>query len=570
MKKHILSALVTGAMLLNLTATLPASAAEPDEYHDDWLHVENGVVVDRNGNEVWMTGVNWFGYNVGSQVFDGVWSANMHECLNLISDHGFNLLRVPMSTEIILQWKNNDPDPAKPKVNEYSNPELTLEGVEGGTVKYSFDIWNQAVAWCRENGIKIMMDIHSATTNSAGHNYPLWYDDNFSTDDWLEALSWFAEYYKDDDTIIAIDLKNEPHGKPEEGKFAKWDDSKDENNWKYAAERGAMACLEQNPNLLIMVEGTECYPDFSKGADWSTPSIDYAHYGEPSKIFGAWWGGNLRGVKDYPIDIGEYTKQIVYSPHDYGPEVWKQNWFYLDDDSKTFTRQSLLDDYWYDSWAYLVEEKRYPLLMGEWGGWVDDKHDTTGENRHWLQEIRDYMTDMHIHHTFWCFNENSSDTGGLVYDNFGKWDDVKYDFIKSALWQTEDGKFIGLDHKIPIGVNGISLDEYYGNSGNTTPTETNPVETETETTTTQAVETETTTISESESEIQDILYGDVDDNNIINILDVITLNKNLLGKENISEKQQKQADVDQSGLPDSNDSLLILKYIVGIIKNFTA
>ena len=268
-------------------------------------------------------------------------------------------------------------------------------------------------------------------------------------------------------------------------------------------------------------------------------------------------------MKDYPVDIGEYTKQIVYSPHDYGPEVWKQDWFYLDDDSKTFTRQTLLDDYWYDSWAYLVEEKRYPLLMGEWGGWVDDEHDTTGENRHWLQEIRDYMTDMHIHHTFWCFNENSSDTGGLVYDNFEKWDDVKYDFIKSALWQTEDGKFIGLDHKIPIGVNGISLDEYYG-SGNTNPTETKPVETETET------ETTTVSESESESETESVLYGDVDDNGIINILDVITLNKNLLGKENISEKQQKQADVDQSGLPDSNDSLLILKYIVGIIKNFTA
>ncbi len=566
MKKHMLkniavSALTAGTMLLNCFAVLPVSATEPDEYHDDWLHVENGVVVDRDGNEVWMTGVNWFGYNVGSQVFDGVWSANMHDCLNLISDHGFNLLRVPMSTEIILQWKNHDPDPMV-KVNQYSNPELTEEGIEGGTIKYSFDIWNQAVAWCRENGIKIMMDIHSASTNAAGHNYPLWYDDNFSTDDWLEALSWFAEYYKDDDTIIAIDLKNEPHGKPEEGKFAKWDNSKDENNWKYAAERGAMACLEQNPNLLIMVEGTECYPDFSRGADWSTPSVDYAHYGEPSKIFGAWWGGNLRGVKDYPIDIGEYTKQIVYSPHDYGPEVWAQDWFYLKDDSKTFTRQTLLDDYWYDSWAYLVEEKRYPLLMGEWGGWVDEEHDKTGENRHWLQEIRDYMTDKHIHHTFWCFNENSSDTGGLVYDNFGKWDDVKYDFIKSALWQTEDGKFISLDHKIPIGKNGISLSEYYGTASSDTPV-IKPTEQEI------VSESEIVTTSESGSE-ETFSYGDVDENGSIDILDVIMLNKNLLGKETLTEKQIKAADVNQSGVPDSNDSLMILKYIVGMIKNFTA
>ncbi|HAJ96527.1 MAG TPA: cellulose 1,4-beta-cellobiosidase [Ruminococcus sp.] len=559
--RRIAGIAISASMLFGMTGIIPANAEDtPDAYHDDWLHVENGKVVDMYGNEVWMTGVNWFGYNVGSQVFDGVWSANMHDCLNLIADHGFNLLRVPMSTEIILQWKNKEPDPII-KVNEWSNPELTVEGIEGGTVKYSFDIWNQAVEWCRENGIKIMMDIHSATTNAAGHNYPLWYDDNYSTDDWLEALSWFAEYYKDDDTIIAIDLKNEPHGKPEEGKFAKWDNSKDENNWKYAAERGAMACLKQNPNLLIMVEGTECYPDFSRGADWTTPSVDYAHYGEPSKIFGAWWGGNLRGVKDYPVDIGEYTKQIVYSPHDYGPEVYKQSWFYLDDDTKTFDRQSLLDDYWYDAWAYLVEENRYPLLMGEWGGWVDDEHDTTGENRHWLQEIRDYMTDKHIHHTFWCFNENSSDTGGLVYDNFTTWDDVKYDFIKSALWQTEDGKFISLDHTIPIGVNGITLTEYY--SG-TPSTPTTPTETTTETipATTEATETQATTETNSPTAGT---YGDVDGNGVIDIVDVLTLNQYLVGIGDILPELQEFGDVDRNGVLNDTDAMNILKHLVKLV-----
>ena len=452
-------------------ASTVSAASAPDSYHDDWLHVnENAEVVDMYGNPVWMTGVNWFGYNVGSQVFDGVWSANMHDCLDLIADHGFNLLRVPMSTEIILQWKNREPDPMI-KVNAYTNPELVKTFDENGTpieYMYSYDVWNKAVEWCRENGIKIMIDIHSASTNAAGHTYPLWYDDRFSTEDWLEALSWFCEQYKDDDTIIAIDLKNEPHGKPEEGKFAKWDDSTDLNNWKYAAERGAMACLEQNPNLLIMIEGIECYPDFSRGADWSTPSIDYAHYGEPSKIFGAWWGGNLRGVKDKPVDLGKYTKQIVYSPHDYGPLVYAQSWFHLEGESPNFTNyefdtESLLNEYWRDSWAYLVEEKRYPLLMGEWGGFVDSKHDPSGANTQWLTLLRDYMIEKRIHHTFWCFNENSSDTGGLVYDNFGKWDDEKYAFVKPSLWQDENGKFISLDHTIKLGRagNGISLSDYY-------------------------------------------------------------------------------------------------------------
>lgn len=507
--KKLLAGLSAAVMLVLTAGRLPEkkAVAAPDEYHDDWLHVnDKAQIVDMNGNEVWMTGVNWFGYNVGSQVFDGAWSANVHDCLDLIADHGFNLLRVPMSTEILLQWKAGKPDPII-KLNEYKNPELTVEGVEGGTPMYSFDIWNKVVEWCREDGIKIMMDVHCATTNSAGHNFPLWYDSNFSEKDWLDALSWFADYYKDDDTVIAIDLKNEPHGKKDEGSFAKWDGSTDANNWRYAAEKGAKACLDKNPNLLIMVEGIEVYPKTEKGFDWNSPSTDYAHYGESEyqPYYGAWWGANFRGAREFPVNLGEHQSQLVYSPHDYGPEVYNQEWFYLKDSSKTFTRETLLDDYWRDTWAYLVEENIAPLLMGEWGGWVDEKHDKTGENVHWMQELRDYMIDKRIHHTFWCFNENSSDTGGLVYDNFQKWDDVKYDFIKSALWQTESGKFISLDHKIPLGTagNGVSLSDFYASgeksnmagasTGTAVPKTTTAPKNTTTTTTAPKKETTTTT-----------------------------------------------------------------------------
>ena len=547
-----------------------------DDCHDDWLHVnDKAEIVDMNGNPVWMTGVNWFGYNVGSQVFDGVWSANMEHCLDLIADHGFNLLRVPMSTEIILQWKEHGPDPMV-KVNTYENPELTEEGVEGGTIKYSFDIWNQAVEWCKEKGIKIMMDIHSASTNAAGHNYALWYDPSFSEKDWLDALAWFADYYKDDDTIIAIDLKNEPHGKRDDGIFAKWDGSTDDNNWRYAAEKGAAAVLGKNPNLLIMVEGIEVYPKFEEGEDWNSNSVDYARY-PWSPYYGAWWGANFRGVREFPVDLGEHQSQLVYSPHDYGPEVWKQDWFYLDDSSKTFTRQTLLDDYWYDTWAFLIEEGISPLLMGEWGGWVDDEHDKTGENRHWLQEIRDYMIDKHIHHTFWCFNENSSDTGGLVYDNFQKWDDDKYEFIKPALWQDDNGNFIGLDHQIPIGVNGITLTDYYSGGASPRPKETSA---SSEATTTEATTTKDNTVSEttvavtttvtddttgvttaSSVDLDEMIYGDLNNDKLADLTDLTLLSIYLMTKDGSRIPNVKAGDVDGNGVVEISDLPLFKQYI---------
>ena len=416
---------------------------EEDDTQDDWLHVEDCKIVDKNGNEVWLTGVNWFGYNTGSNVFDGVWSRNLHEMLTEIADHGFNLLRVPVSTQILLEWKSGKKIGAK--VNEQENEDLCDEG---RAVWDSFRIWTQVVAWCKELGIKIMIDIHSSATSANGHMVPLWYG-KYSTEDWIESLVWVAEYYRNDDTIIALDLKNEPHGKADEGSFAKWDGSTDKNNWKYAAETCALKVLEANPNLLIMIEGIEVYP--KEYADWTFPSITYVNY--TFHYYGAWWGGNFRGAREYPIDLGKYQSQLVYSPHDYGPLVWEQPWFKGD-----FSTESIMEEYWYDSWFYLLEEKVTPLLIGEWGGFMDG-----GPNEKWMILLRDLMIKHHIHHTFWCFNENSGDTSGLVYDNFGKWDEEKYELVKPALWQDKNGKFISLDHKRPVGANGISLGEYYGN-----------------------------------------------------------------------------------------------------------
>lgn len=530
--KSAVSVLLVSAMAVSSASFIPAkmNAAAPDEYHDDWLHVnDDAQLVDMNGNPVWLTGCNWFGYNVGSQVFDGVWSQNMHDMLRQIADHGFNFLRVPMSTEILLQWKNGDPDPATPKINTYSNPELSVDGVEGSDPLYSFTVWNKAVEWCRELGIKIMIDIHCAETASAGHQVALWYTDKFSTDDWLEALSWVADYYKDDDTILAIDLKNEPHGTADvRPNMAKWDNSTDENNWKYAAERGAAAVLEKNPNLLVMVEGVEVYP--KEGNDWNSQDIDYSRY-PYSYYYHTWWGANFRGVNEYPVDLGKYQSQLVYSPHDYGPLVYNQTWF-----DKDFTFDTLMEDCWYDNWFFIQDKKIAPLLIGEWGGFLDSEHDKDGKNKLWMTYLRELIIDNHINHTFWCFNENSGDTGGLVYDNFGKWDEEKYEFVKPSLWQDDKGKFISLDHNIKLGEagNGISLSDYYGTP--LAPTETKP-------------------------DVSNVIAGDIDENKKINVID-LALMKEALNSENISDI--KKYDFNSDGKFDNADIVAIIRFILKV------
>ena len=431
------------------------------EKGDDWLTTKGSQIVDMNGDPVWLTGCNWFGYNTGTNLFDGVWNCNLKEALASIADHGFNLLRVPMSSELLLQWKNGEYP--KANYNNAYNEELNKMN--------SLEIFDHVVSLCEQNGMKIMIDIHSVKTDAAGHNHPVWYKDNLTEADFIESLRWIAARYKDNDTIVAYDLKNEPHGKPPETPIAIWNDSDDPNNWKKVAEKAGKAVLGENPHALIVIEGIEIYPKDIKANNFtSTNKEDY-------RI--TWWGGNLMGVKDYPVDLGSETlnKQIVYSPHDYGPIVYKQPWF-----EKEFTYDSLKKDAWTPFWLYIIDEGIAPILVGEWGGFME------GDNLKWMNYMRQLIDEKKLNHTFWCFNANSGDTGGLVKDDFKTWDEDKYGLVKKVLWQNESGKFVGLDHKVPLGANGISLSDFSGKIVTAAP-ETSKSESQSETVTSSTDET---------------------------------------------------------------------------------
>ncbi len=403
--------------------------SENAEQGDDWLHTDGNKILDKDGKQVWLTGVNWFGYNTGTNTFDGLWNSQLEPSVKAIADHGFNLIRVPISAELINSWAAGD----YPQANYNNAYNTALNSMN------SLQIFDYFLKLAEENGIKVMPDIHSAETNASGHTVNLWYTDKVSAEEYYSALEWMAERYKDNDTIIAYDLKNEPHGKPYEGSGAAvWNDSESANNWKYAAETAAARILAKNPNVLILVEGTEIYPvDINGNKDYHSTNDDDYYFN--------WWGGNLRGVRDFPVNLGKYQDKLVYSPHDYGPTVYQQPWFEGDYDF-----DSLMTDCWQDNWMYIYNDNTAPLLIGEWGGFMQEP------NLKWMTCMRRLISENHLNHTFWCYNANSGDTGGLVLDDFTTWDEEKYAFVKEVLWQEND-KFVGLDHQIPLGENGITL-----------------------------------------------------------------------------------------------------------------
>lgn len=566
--------LIAAVTLLTVAATSMTSAfggfttsAAVDDNNDDWLHAVGSRLYDKDGNQVWLTGANWFGLNCTENFPHGLWSADADDFLSSVADHGINIIRFPISTELLISWMNGEPyNPvgltASTDPYYMFNPDFCDEN---GNTMDSMGIFDVLMKKCKKYGIKALIDIHSPASHNSGHNYELWYyepssktaDDmavgkyskeKITYDMWIESITWLAEKYKNDDTIIAYDLKNEPHGKrgydgttcPTD--IAKWDDSEDQNNWAFAATECGNSILDVNPNALILIEGVEQYPKTEKGYTYDTPDIWEAP-ADVSPWYVGWWGGNLRGVKDYPIDFGSKSRnsQIVYSPHDYGPSVYNQTWF-----DKDFTTQTLLDDYWYDTWAYINDQDIAPLLIGEWGGHMDGD-----KNQKWMELLRDYMVDNHINHTFWCLNPNSGDTGGLLDSSFKVWDDEKYNLFEPSLWQTsKTGKYIGLDHQKPLGVNetGISVSDYYKtyaeSEGSNLDSDgsVNPLPTD-------------------ETDPKPEIKGDINLNGTIEIADLVLLNKHLIKASVLKDQALKNADVNDDNKLNVFDSIMLKRLL---------
>lgn len=381
---------------------------------DDWLDVEGSQIVDKDGEPVYLTGINWFGYETtGANGFYGLDKCSLTESLDMLAELGFNLIRIPVSADLILEWEEGkDEEPSFLSTEE--NPQL-----DGYT---NLQVLDYTIDYLKTIGIKVMFDMHSVTRGSYEEN--LWYNDEISFEELIEAWRWLVERYEGDDTVIAADLKNEPHGVPAEEDFAKWDNSEDSNNWKQAAEEIAEEILAVNPELLIVVEGVESYP--MDGYDYSNCDKFTTHFN--------WWGGNLRGVKDHPLDISQPEK-VVYSAHEYGPDIHLQPWF-----DKDFDEDTLYEDCWYPNWYYIEEEDIAPVLIGEWGGKLEN-----ADNERWFEAFANFVSDVDLHHTFWSFNPNSDDTGGLMKEDWKTLEEEKFELIEPTLWEES------LDSVVPLG-----------------------------------------------------------------------------------------------------------------------
>ncbi|MBD5142184.1 MAG: glycoside hydrolase [Ruminococcus sp.] len=78
-------------------------------------------------------------------------------------------------------------------------------------------------------------------------------------------------------------------------------------------------------------------------------------------------------------------------------------------------------------------------------------------------------------------------------------------------------------------------------------------------------DTKPDTTNNTTNTTDDILYGDIDNNGSVDILDIIVINKTILGQRIMTADEAKRADVVVDGKVTPTDSLAIMRYIVQLI-----
>jgi endoglucanase len=363
------------------------TAAEPAEAPPlNYLHTSGAAILDAQNRPVTLTGLNWFGLETGNYAPHGLWARSYGDMLDQIVGAGFNCLRLPFSNEL---FTTTEPPNG---VDFTKNPDL--EGMSG------LEIMDTVIVAAGTRGLKIILDQHRPDANAQS---PLWYTDHLSAEQWLANWELLARRYLGNDAVIGADLHNEPAGP------ATWGGGDPKTDWATAAETAGNALLAINPDWLILVEGVEKLTDSSGNPlDWT------------------WMGGELMAAKTRPIQLA-VPNHLIYSPHDYGPEVSGQHWF----SDPTFPDN--LKPFWDAHWGYLHQQGVAPILVGEFGG-RSVGSDTEGV---WQKTLVSYLKENGMHFTYWCLNPNSGDTGGLLEDD---WQTINPG--KQALLQTYQGKML--------------------------------------------------------------------------------------------------------------------------------
>ena len=147
---------------------------------------------------------------------------------------------------------------------------------------------DSVVAWCRDNGLYLILDMHDAPGGQTGDNiddsygYPWLLESEASQQLFCNIWQKIADYYKNEPVILGYELLNEP--------IAPYFPNMEELNAKLEPlyRRATLAIRQVDNNHIILIGGAQ-------------------------------WNGNFRPFKD-----GSYDQKLMYTCHRYGGEATRE------------------------------------------------------------------------------------------------------------------------------------------------------------------------------------------------------------------------------------------------------
>jgi len=392
---------------------------------DGGLTSSGNQIVDQNGNNVRLTGVNWSGFETPIAIVSGLYqspsataSPDFRDYLLKLKDLGFNCVRLPWSYANMICTlpaagdEKCNPNGVCTDSTCYTCPECADKSYIAGSyynasnsasqnassvnqlttspfygtqlnaplfdtslpqVSYAWQAksplkcMDEVIKYAGSIGLKVILDNH-CIVSGAFASQPLWYTSSVTQQQWIDewvvlATRYASETYDPYHAVVACDLFNEPKMDPRTAGGSAWTTATGPQAWNHAAEACGKAILAVNSRLLIMVEGTQW-----ANADAVFPTGSGSANGNTFTN----WGANLTGADAAPIDLGAaYQNKLVYSIHDYpgtAQTLSGQNvlpWF-----TASNYPNNLDDQAWRPFWGYLVEENTAPIFVGEFGSWL--------------------------------------------------------------------------------------------------------------------------------------------------------------------------------------------------------
>lgn len=329
------------------------------------LSTRGSQIVDAKNRVVLLRGVNWFGMELKEHAPHGLWVRDYKDMLAQIKSLGYNVIRLPYSVEAL-------------RSRDLTGIDFSIGANKDLQGKTPLEVMDLVIQEAQRQGLLILLDSHRLNDKIESE---LWYNETFSEKDWINTWTLLAKRYKDYTNVIGADLKNEPHGR------ASWGTGDKTTDWRLAAERAGNEILSINPKWLILVEGVV----------GNVPNQKQPIYA---------WGANLEGVRKYPVRL-KVPKKLVYSPHEYAAS------------HLPWVKEPILPGHLYKrleiGFHYIATQGIAPIWIGEFGG---RQVDTKSNEGIWQRQFVDYIEKKKLSFTYWCWNPNSKDTGGLLLDDW--------------------------------------------------------------------------------------------------------------------------------------------------------